>query len=69
MATAIILSPSIAAVTVALRLYTRRFLVKVRFFEDYCILCAMACSITMSIFMGICKCWAQSTAPLRPTRR
>jgi hypothetical protein len=53
MATAIILSPSIAAVTVALRLYTRRFLVKVRFFEDYCILCAMACSITMSIFMGI----------------
>jgi hypothetical protein len=58
MATAIILSPSIAAVTVALRLYTRRFLIKVKFFEDYCILCAMACSIIMSIFMGICKCWA-----------
>jgi len=54
-ATAIILSPSIALVTVALRSYTRMFLVGVKFFEDYCIICAMAFSIIMSIFMGICK--------------
>lgn len=50
--TAIILSPVIAAVTVALRMYTRRVLVGVRFFEDYCIVAAMACSIAMSGFMG-----------------
>ncbi|KAH6846975.1 hypothetical protein B0I37DRAFT_134899 [Chaetomium sp. MPI-CAGE-AT-0009] len=50
--TAIILSPVIAAITVALRIYTRRVLVRVRFFEDYCIICAMLCSITMSGFMG-----------------
>jgi hypothetical protein len=52
MATAIILSPIIAGVTVALRIYTRRALVKVRFFEDYCIICAMLCSLAMSGFMG-----------------
>ncbi|KAK4149683.1 hypothetical protein C8A00DRAFT_18663 [Chaetomidium leptoderma] len=51
-ATAIILSPAIAAVTVALRVYTRRVLVGVQFFEDYCIVGAMVFSITMSAFMG-----------------
>jgi hypothetical protein len=54
-ATAIILSPAIAAVTVVLRVCTRRLLVGVRFFEDYCIICAMVCSIAMSAFMGTCK--------------
>jgi len=54
MATAIILCPSVAAVTVALRIYERRFLARVRFVEDYCIAAAMTCSIIMSVFMGIC---------------
>ena len=54
MATAIILCPSVAAVTVALRIYERRFLARVRFVEDYCIAAAMTCSIIMSAFMGIC---------------
>ena len=40
-ATAIILSPSVAAIAVALRIYTRAFLVGVRFLEDYCIGLAM----------------------------
>jgi len=53
MATAIILSPSIAFVAVALRVYTRRVLIRVRFLEDICIVVAMACSIILSIFMGI----------------
>ncbi|KAK3986154.1 hypothetical protein QBC44DRAFT_248882, partial [Cladorrhinum sp. PSN332] len=52
-ATAIIVSPAIAVLTVALRVYTRRVLVKVRFVEDYCIVCAMVFSVTMSAFMGI----------------
>jgi len=54
-ATAIILSPAIAAIAVALRICTRRFLIKARFMEDYCIMLAMAFSISMSVFMGICK--------------
>ncbi|KAK3987364.1 hypothetical protein QBC44DRAFT_121479 [Cladorrhinum sp. PSN332] len=52
-ATAIIISPAIAVVTVALRVYTRRVLVRARFFEDYCIVCAMVFSVAMSVFMGI----------------
>ncbi|KAK4164743.1 hypothetical protein QBC43DRAFT_288649 [Cladorrhinum sp. PSN259] len=52
-ATAIIISPAIAVITVALRVYTRRVLVRVRFLEDYCIVGAMVCSVTMSVFMGI----------------
>jgi len=64
-ATAIILSPAIAAVAVALRIYTRRCLVGVRFFEDYCIVCAMVFSIAMSSFMGICKlCLTYLPSPL-----
>jgi hypothetical protein len=54
-ATAIILSPVIATITVALRMYIRRVLIGVRFFEDYCIVGAMICSLTMSGFMGTCK--------------
>lgn len=60
-ATAIIISPAIAVLTVALRIYTRRVLVGVRFVEDYCIVCAMVFSVTMSVFMGIGKRTAKST--------
>ncbi|KAK4201357.1 hypothetical protein QBC40DRAFT_347906 [Triangularia verruculosa] len=52
-AAAIIVSPAIALVAMALRIYTRRVLVGVRFVEDYCIVFAMVFSITMSVFMGI----------------
>ncbi|KAK0627940.1 hypothetical protein B0T14DRAFT_513571 [Immersiella caudata] len=45
--------PAIAAVVVAMRVYTRFVLIKKRFWEDYSILAALACSIAMSIFVGI----------------
>ncbi|KAK4150483.1 hypothetical protein C8A00DRAFT_36920 [Chaetomidium leptoderma] len=52
-ALAIILCPLIAAVAVALRIYTRVFLIGARFLEDYCIVFAMVSSVAMSVFMGI----------------
>jgi len=48
--------PTIAAIIVAMRIYTRFVIIKKRFWEDYSILAALACSIAMSIFVGISKC-------------
>lgn len=47
-ATAIILSPIIASITVGLRIYTRGFISKALFLEDYFIVCAMV-SIVLKV--------------------
>ncbi|KAM7220299.1 hypothetical protein V8F06_004265 [Rhypophila decipiens] len=48
---AIVLCPTLALICVALRLYTRTFLLKKVFWEDYTIVVAMVISIMMSVFM------------------
>ncbi|KAK4450283.1 hypothetical protein QBC34DRAFT_349676 [Podospora aff. communis PSN243] len=45
--------PAIAAIVVAMRVYTRFVLIKKRFWEDYSILAALGSSTAMSIFVGI----------------
>jgi hypothetical protein len=47
--------PAIAAIVVAMRVYTRFIIIRKRFWEDYSILAALACSIAMSVFVGISK--------------
>jgi hypothetical protein len=47
--------PAVAAIFVVMRVYTRFVIVKKRFWEDYYILAALACSIVMSVFVGISK--------------
>ena len=59
-AVTIILCPAIAAVFVALRIYTRFFLVKKRFLEDYCIVLAM-----VRRFLGCAP--IPRASPIRPT--
>lgn len=66
-ATAIIISPTIAAVAVVLRLYTRTFLLGKRFPEDYCIGLAMVRhpSIVVHVTLTVIS-WHSSS--LRPCR-
>lgn len=53
---ALVAGPTIAAIIVAMRIYTRFAIIRKRFWEDYSILAALACSIAMSIFVGLSEC-------------
>jgi len=52
-AAAIIVCPAIATLSVLLRVYTRFYLTKSGFLEDYFIVASMFFSVAMSVFMGL----------------